>query len=85
MDIAGIMKYGITQFGFIQAKRYLLNLEENLELLPDRPEIWREVFFVRKELYKYKFKAHMIFFSFQNKEIYVVRILGQHMDFEKHL
>jgi toxin ParE1/3/4 len=85
-DLVGIYKYGIKFFGQNQAVDYLQELETFLVELADRPELAKDASTISTALQYYNFKAHVIFYTFDNKhEIYVIRILGKRMNFLEHL
>ncbi len=85
MDIADIYEYGILQFGLRQAQTYLKGLEENLEVLISRPELSRKAGYIARDLYRFKYQSHIIFFTLAENKAFVVRILEQHRDFPRHL
>lgn len=85
MDIADIYEYGILQFGIRQAQSYLNGLEKNLGVLVKRPELSRKAEYITRNLYRFKYRSHIIFFTLAEDEAFVVRILEQHRDFPRHL
>ena len=86
MDITAIYTFGIKQFGHIPARKYLLELEQFLLELASRPELARDASLFAHSLKHYRFKAHVIFFTYTNlNEILVIRVLGKRMDFIQHL
>lgn len=85
-DLAGIYKYGIKYFGQSRATGYLYELGNFLVELSDRPELAKDASSISSSLKFYNFKAHVIFYMFDNEdEIYVVRVLGKRMNFIDHL
>ena len=85
-DLIGIYRYGIKFFGKNQAVDYLQALESFLEELADRPELSKDASQISDALKYYHFKAHVIFYTFDNEnEIFVVRVLGKRMNFVEHL
>ncbi len=85
-DVVGIYKYGIKYFGRPQATSYLLELENFLIELSQRPELAKDASSISNALKFYSFKAHVIFYMFDaENEIYVVRVLGKRMNFVEHL
>ncbi|UOY06526.1 type II toxin-antitoxin system RelE/ParE family toxin [Muricauda sp. SCSIO 64092] len=85
-DVVGIYKYGIKYFGRLQAASYLLELENFLIELSQRPELAKDASSISNALEFYNFKAHVIFYEFDaENEIYVVRVLGKRMNFVEHL
>ncbi|MCX2679093.1 type II toxin-antitoxin system RelE/ParE family toxin [Galbibacter sp. EGI 63066] len=85
VDIAEIFEYGISKFGLNQARYYLKEMEECFTMLPVRPELRREAFYLYKSLYRYRFKSHVIFYTLDGNEAFIIRVLGQYMDFSKHI
>ena|SRR5665811_165039 len=85
-DLVGIYKYGKKHFGPEPAATYLYDLELFLEELADRPELAKDASKIAASLKYYSYKAHVIFYLFENeKEIFIIRILGKRMNFIEHL
>lgn len=85
-DLIAIYKYGIKFFGQSPATSYLQELENFLLELSDRPSLAKNASPIANGLKFYNFKAHVIFYQFENKnEIYVLRVLGKRMNFVEHL
>ena len=85
-DIKAIAKYTIEKFGESQSLQYAQGLKKILTDLADTPELGRSYVAVKnKMLYRYRYKAHVIFYYQELNEIFVVRVLGGRMDFPKHL
>ncbi len=85
-DMVGIYKFGIKYFGIDQAVKYQYELEEMFDELAKRPEISRDASTISNDLLFYRYKAHYIFYQFENEnEIFVVRVLGKRMNFIEHL
>ena len=85
VDMAEIFEYGILNFGLLQARSYLKKMETSFEMLSERPELRRAAFEIRAWLFRYNFKSHTIFFSSTDEGILIIRILGQAMDFQRHI
>ena len=85
MDMAETYEYGILNYGLNQAREYIEEMETTFNTLPDRPELWRKAFYLSNGLYKYKFRAHVIFYIVDMEEAYIVRVLGKSMDFQRHI
>lgn len=84
IDMAEIYEYGIFQFGLNQADNYLDEMEAQFEMLYDRPELRRKAFDLRKNLYRFKYESHVIFFHLIENQAFVLRVLGGQMDFKRH-
>lgn len=85
LDMADIYEYGILNFGLPQARKYLKEMKTLFEMLSERPELRREAFDIRASLFRYNFKSHTVFFTAIDEDIFIVRILGQVMDFQRHI
>lgn len=84
-DLIGIYKYGIKYFGQSQATEYLSELENFFLELANRQELARDASTISNNLKFYKFRAHVIFYVFDDdKEIFVIRVLGKRMNFIEH-
>ncbi|MCC4212069.1 type II toxin-antitoxin system RelE/ParE family toxin [Leeuwenhoekiella parthenopeia] len=85
-DLVEIYKYGVSHFGSLPARNYLLELEETFLMLATRPELLRKASFIAERIFFYQFKGHTIFYLVEDQnEIFVVRVLGKRMDFKLHL
>lgn len=85
-DLVGIYKYGRKYFGPEPAATYLYGFELFLQELADRPELAGDASKMAASLKYYNYKAHVIFYLFENeKEIFIIRILGKRMNFIEHL
>lgn len=85
-DIKSIAKYTIKEFGENQSLKYAHGLKEVLRELANNPELGRRYVAVKNQmLLRHRYKSHVIFYFINQKEIFIVRILGGMMDFPKHL
>lgn len=85
-DITGIYIFSIRNFGFNQAKKYIKDLELFFVELSERKELARDASMFVHNLKYYNFKSHVIFYLKEEKnKIFIVRVLGKHMDFIQHL
>ncbi len=85
-DIKSIAKYTIKELGERQSLKYAHGLKQALEELADNPELGRRYVAVKNQmLLRYRYKSHVIFYYIDQKEIFMVRVLGGMMDFPKHL
>jgi toxin ParE1/3/4 len=53
--------------------------------LADKPELGRSAAEYAPSLKRYNYKAHSVFYEPTEKGIFIVRILGQRQDFERHM
>ncbi len=84
-DILEIARFSIEIWGLQQSLKYKEELHNCFKLLAKNPEIGRNASFYSPSLKRYSYKAHTIFFKEVVDGIFIVRILGQRMDFESHL
>lgn len=85
-DLTGIYIFGIRNFGHSNAKNYIKTLENFVLELSERPSLARDASMFAHELKFYNFKSHVIFYMFTKADnILIVRVLGKHMNFVKHL
>lgn len=81
-DLANLYEYGIETFGLSQAQTYLIHLHESFENLACNPDIGRDASHFSRDLLRYSYKAHAIFFKQTKNGILIIRVLGQKMDLE---
>lgn len=85
-DIREIAKFTIDNFGIRQADIYRNELASCINQLGETPEIGREYIAIKnKMLLRHRFKAHTVFYYAEETKIIIVRVLGNRMNFSKHL
>lgn len=85
-DIEKIADYTIGNFGINQARLYRDGLISCFQDLAVRPESGRLYLHKNKTLLlRYRYKSHVVFYKRTNFGILIVRILGERMDFDRHL
>jgi toxin ParE1/3/4 len=84
-DLVEIYTYGIFQFGYTQANKYVLGLEETLTKLAQSPFMGKRSDLVSKGLRSFVYKSHLIFYQLEDKGILIVRILNQSRDYDYFL
>ena len=84
-DIAGIYEYDIEKFGLDQAQDYLLGLHDLFQTLSDNVNIGRDASEFFPSLKRFMYRSHMIFYLQTDSGIFIVRVLSQRMDYERHL
>lgn len=86
MDLSDIWDYTLTEWGAEQAEKYVRDLWETLQGLPDDLNMSIDIGDVRKGYRKARCASHVIFFKIPRAgSVDVVRILHQKMDFDKHI
>ncbi len=84
-DIAKIAEFTIDAFGVIQARDYLDNLINTLQILSNNPKLGRAADELSNGLRRYEYKSHTIFYTHKRQEILIVRVLHQNMNYTQHL
>ena len=84
-DLQGIWKYSVDEWGVEQADRYVREIHQEIEVVARDPTRGRPCDHLRMGYRMYPAGSHMLFFRLTDSGIYVVRILHQRMDFERHL
>jgi len=84
-DIEKIYADGIETWGLAQARNYLHGLHERFEFLADNPNIGVNSDELSPGLQRLRYGRHVVFFTNADNGILIVRVLGEAMDFERHL
>lgn len=85
-DIKGIARYTQENWGSKQRELYLSTLEKTVYSLPETRRLDDDYSDIRPNLLSCRCQKHRIFFWRDDLDnIEVLRILGQTMDFERHL
>jgi len=83
-DIESIGYDGMAVFGLAQALKYQLALESRFELLAQFPRIGLPTYDLLPGLYRFPYKAHMIFYTIAEESVFIVRVLHAKADFKRH-
>lgn len=84
-DLAGIADYTIAEFGIAQARRYRDLFGACFDSLCERPRLGASAGKLAPGLRRIRQQAHIVFYSWSEDEILIVRVLHHGMDFERHL
>jgi toxin ParE1/3/4 len=84
-DIRGIWNYTVEQWGTGQAEIYLELLEAAAEAIARDPKLGQACDDIPRGYRRYLVGSHVLFYRVTAKAIFVVRILHQRMDVERHL
>ncbi|MEA1849049.1 type II toxin-antitoxin system RelE/ParE family toxin [Chryseobacterium sp. MHB01] len=74
-DLEDIFDYTLNNFGFDQAEKYLLEIEEVFQILVLHPESGKARNEIKEGLYSFPKDNHIIFYRVLDKYIRIVRIL----------
>jgi len=84
-DLSGIFRYTVSQWGEAQSARYLRLIWKVIETVAERPDRGRDCSELHKGYFCRAAGSHMIFYSKGRNRVNIIRILHQHMDYERHL
>ncbi|MEM7620008.1 MAG: type II toxin-antitoxin system RelE/ParE family toxin [Pseudomonadota bacterium] len=84
-DLDYLYEDGILRYGLKQADHYYDGLIDRFHFLADNPQIGYNSFDLAPNLQRFPYERHMIFFMSTDTGILIVRVLGDEMDFKRHL
>jgi toxin ParE1/3/4 len=74
-DLEDIFDFTTDHFGFDQAEKYLLEIEEVFQILVSHPESGKTRNEIKEGLYSFIKDKHVIFYRTLQNCIYIVRVL----------
>ncbi len=83
-DLEDIFDYTLDEFGFDQAEKYLLEIEEIFQNLIVNPQIGKKRDEIKKGLYSFPKDNHIIFYRILDNHIRIVRVLHGSRDIPKY-
>lgn len=83
-DLEDIFDYTFDEFGFNQAEKYLLEIEEIFQHLIVNPQIGKKRDEIKQGLYSFPKDNHIIFYRILDDHIRVVRVLHGSRDLPKY-
>ena len=85
-DLMGISEYTVLYHSRSQAIKYISKLELHLQRVARRPSLDRPHPPRERGIFRTKFQRHAIFFQrLDEGTIFIIRVLGERMDFDRHL
>jgi toxin ParE1/3/4 len=84
-DTQGIWDYTVDHWGEAQAEIYLDLIENAVEAIGRDPKLGRPCSEIRRGYRKHLVGSHVLFYRVKGRAVFVVRILHQRMNFERHL
>jgi toxin ParE1/3/4 len=84
-DLIKIYHDTARKWGIGQADKYDLGLEKAAELLAENPDIGRNCDYIRLHQRRFEHEKHIIFYRVRKDGIFIIRVLHQSMDVQKHL
>ena len=83
-DLEDIFDYTFNEFGFDQAEKYLLEIEEIFQNLIINPQIGKKRDEIKQGLYSFPKDNHIIFYRILDNHIRIVRVLHGSRDIPKY-
>ena len=83
-DINELFKYGNNNFGKNKTIAYLVGLQTYFSSLIKSPKIGRQRNEIKKGLYSFPYKSHIIFYRIFTNHIRIVRVLHGSKDLPRH-
>ena len=84
-DIDDLYAGGVLKYGLCQADKYYDGLIERFEFLTENSNIGLNSDELAPNLQRFPYGRHVIFFTNTDTGIMIVRVLGEEMDFERHI
>ena len=84
LDLEEIFDFGVYQFGFHQADKYLERLAVSIETISENPGIGKSRNDLYTELRSLIVGSHTIFYEIQLDHILIVRVLHHSRDVEQY-
>ena len=83
-DLEDIADYTIKQFGVEQARVYRDSLKSCFQRLANNPKVGRKAEQLAHGLRRFEHQAHIVFYTVDDDELYVVRVLHSRMDVRRY-
>jgi len=85
IDLAEMYEFGIYKFGLSQAQKYFLEMHDVFQVPNENADLGRDASEYIKDLKRFAFKAHTLFYLQTTSGIFILRVLSQRMDYERNL
>lgn len=83
-DIRDIWDYTVDNWGQGQAEIYLSLIDAALDSIASEPKLGRPLTGVRRSYRKHLVGSHVVFYRIKGRTTFIVRVLHQRMDPERH-
>ena len=84
-DLIDIWQYGFAEWGAHQADKYLDELDKNIALLAEHPEMGSKRDYVREGYRVLFINRHAVYYTVTPSAVHIIRVLHSRMDPERHL
>lgn len=78
-------EFGVYKFGLLNAQKYFLGMHDVFQVLDDNIELGRDASEFIKDLKRFTYKTHTIFYLITTDGIFILRVLSQRMDYKYNL
>lgn len=85
IDLAEMYEFGVYKFGLLEAQKYFSGMHDVFQVLDDNIELGRDASEFIKDLKRFTYKTHIIFYLITTDGIFILRVLSQRMDYEYNL
>lgn len=85
VDLAELYEFSVYKFGLLQAQKYFLGMYDVFQVLDENTVLGRDASEFIEDLKRFTYKAHTIFYIITTSGIFILRVLSQHMDYERNL
>ena len=84
-ELEEIKRYSVVNWGNAQAAKYLKKLKDTFELIQINPEVGQPGLLNWPQIYRLPVQSHMVYYQFDDQEVFVMAVLHQSMLPENHL
>ena len=84
-DLITIWLYSFENWGEKQADAYYDKLMAALVVIAKNPKLGKSCDDVRDGYRKYRVQRHIIFYRIEADGLHVIRVLGDEMDYQRHM
>lgn len=85
LDMKEIWRYSRDHWGRAKADIYIRDINALMSRLASHPDRGRSVDDIRTDYFRASIESHAVFYRRAETGIFVIRILHQSMDFQRHL
>ncbi len=84
-ELAAIQSYTIRNYGHQQARKYLASIRKSCQLIQANPRIGYHKVDFKEPTYAFLIEKHVLYYSFDDKHIFLLAVLHQSMLPKNHL
>ena len=84
-DLLDIAAYTERKWGTKQRISYMEGFDRCFYLIAEMPDIGISRHSIRPNYYSLRQGKHVVFYTFNSEELYIVAVLHERMDYERHL